>query len=175
MDEREPPVTPDPWSRLKRFTGARIALGRSGGSLPTRAWLDFKLAHARARDAVHHPFEVERLAAQIEGLGVATLIVASGASERRVYLERPDLGRRLDRPSRKKLESAEKGFDLVIIVSDGLSALAVHRHTAPLLSALLPRLERDACREEALQRTEEAVGLYRELARDAGRSAAYAR
>ena len=139
-------VTADAWSKLRSATPARIALGRAGGSLPTRAWLDFKSAHAAARDAVHNEFDAEQLAAEIHALGVETVIVDSAAADRLTFLQRPELGRRLADASRDRLFAVAQPShapDLVIIVSDGLSALAVHRQAPPLLSALLPRLSVD--------------------------------
>lgn len=53
---------PDAWTLLREFTDARIALGRSGASLPTREVLNFGLAHAQARDAIHQPFDSDTLA-----------------------------------------------------------------------------------------------------------------
>jgi ethanolamine ammonia-lyase small subunit len=142
------PVTPDAWSELRDVTQARIALGRAGGSLPTGEWLAFKSAHAAARDAVHNEFDAEKAAAEIAALGVKTVVVASAAADRTAYLQRPDLGRRLDEPSRQRLQelASPKPPDLAIIVSDGLSALAVHRQAAPLLAELLPKLMADAWR-----------------------------
>jgi ethanolamine ammonia-lyase small subunit len=142
-------VTPDAWGELRAATQARIALGRAGGSLPTDAWLEFKAAHASARDAVHNAFEPLRLAAEIANLGAPTVVVATAASDRATYLQRPDLGRRLDDASRRRLQAASappEAPELVIIVSDGLSALAAHRQAVPVLAALLPRLEVDRWR-----------------------------
>ncbi|HEY3391380.1 MAG TPA: ethanolamine ammonia-lyase subunit EutC [Lacipirellulaceae bacterium] len=141
--DRNTLVTRDPWANLRSATPARIALGRAGGSLPTREWLDFKSAHAAARDAVHCAFDAEQLAAEVKALDVDVVVVDSAVGDRHTYLQRPDLGRRLDERSRYKLQELPRpqaAFDLAIIVSDGLSALAVHRQAAPLLAALLPRL-----------------------------------
>ncbi len=147
------PVTPDAWQRLRETTPARIALGRAGGSLPTGEWLQFKGAHAAARDAVHNPFDAEGLAAEVSTLGVETVVVDSAAADRLVYLQRPELGRRLAPASQKRLAAlARPGAapdltpDLAIIVSDGLSALAAHRQTTAVLAALLPRLAIDGWR-----------------------------
>ncbi|MEN8259843.1 MAG: ethanolamine ammonia-lyase subunit EutC [Pseudomonadota bacterium] len=131
----------DPWQNFKRLTPARIALGRAGGSLPTQAWLEFKYAHALARDAVHRTFDAEPVQAAITALGASILVVDSRAEDRSTYLTRPDLGRRLSDASRHLLESRAKDADLVIIVSDGLSSEAVHRQTVPLMKELLPRLQ----------------------------------
>jgi ethanolamine ammonia-lyase small subunit len=93
-------VTTDPWHALRDTTSARIALGRAGGSLPTREWLGFKAAHAAARDAVHNEFDAERLATQIAKFGLEVVIVDSAAPDRLTFLQRPDLGRRLSDASR---------------------------------------------------------------------------
>ena len=140
-------ATPDPWTGLRRHTGARIALGRAGGSLPTRAVLDFAMAHAAARDAVHAEVDWDRLAADLAGIGVASVRLASAAGDRNAYLQRPDLGRRLDDASREVLARPrlEDGPapDLALVISDGLSAPAAQTHAPALLRALLPMLRAD--------------------------------
>jgi ethanolamine ammonia-lyase small subunit len=140
--EQRPPVTRDAWSRLRDATQARIALGRAGGSLPTGEWLDFKAAHAAARDAVHNAFDAPALANEIAALGVETFVVDSQAPDRFTYLQRPDLGRRLGAGSVEAVRqlATHSAAELVIVVSDGLSALAVHRQVVPLLAQLVPRL-----------------------------------
>jgi ethanolamine ammonia-lyase small subunit len=112
--------------------------------LPTSHWLDFKAAHAAARDAVHNPFRVDPLADYIAGLGKEFVLIDSAARDRTTYLQRPDLGRRLSDSSKRLLEEYAQTngpCDLVIILSDGLSALAVERQAPGLLAALLPRLD----------------------------------
>lgn len=136
-----PPIHParaDLWQQLRRLTPARIALGHAGTSLPTRAQLDFQFAHAQARDAVHLGLDIEAL--RIE-LGGDCLLLHSAATDRQSYLQRPDLGRRLDDASRARLQegNASRGCDLAVVIADGLSALAVQRHAAPLLRQLAER------------------------------------
>ena len=137
----KPPVDPqNPWLELRRLTPARIALGRTGTSLPTRAQLDFQFAHAQARDAVHLPFDHAGLSAQLSERGRDSLLLHSAATDRNSYLQRPDLGRKLSDTSAQALhEHAQAnpgGVDVAIVVADGLSALAVHRHTLPFLTRL---------------------------------------
>ncbi len=139
----------DPWAALRPRTPARIGLGHSGVSLPTAAHLDFQLAHARARDAVYRALDVGLLLADLERAGLSSVAVRSAASDRRRYLERPDLGRRLDTRSRDLVARAAASAgspDLVFIVADGLSALAVQRHAVPVLAALVPALGADGWR-----------------------------
>ena len=137
MDHRTP--TPDnPSLALRNLTPARIALGRAGTSLPTGAQLDFQFAHAQARDAVHLAFDHAGLATQLGDRGRESLVLHSAATDRHQYLQRPDLGRRLNEESiatlRQHAQANPGGVDLAIVVADGLSALAVHRHTLPFLA-----------------------------------------
>lgn len=142
MSDDELAVTPQGWRFLRRYTDARIALGRAGRSVPTAAQLDFAHAHAQARDAVHLAFDADAVEAALHAHGRATLRLHSAAAGRAVYLQRPDLGRVLDEASRSKLQPGD--FDLAIVVADGLSALAIHRNAVPLIEAVLARLRAEA-------------------------------
>ncbi len=122
------------WRDLRRFTSARVGLGRVGHALPTAAHLDFQEAHAQARDAVWSALDVPALQAVLPGARV----VASAAPDRRSYLLRPDLGRRLAEGT--VLEARPGCF--AIVVADGLCASGVQAQAAPLLAALAPGLER---------------------------------
>jgi ethanolamine ammonia-lyase small subunit len=128
-------------NRLRALTPARVALDRTGVSLPTRARLDFDRCHAMARDAVHARLETAALSNTLRKItGLDVLCLRSAAPDRKTYLQRPDLGRKLDESSEKLLTESTAGrtFDLALIVADGLSALAVERHAAPLIEAFLP-------------------------------------
>jgi len=130
------------WQRLRGLTGARIGLGRAGTSLPTAAQLAFQAAHARARDAVHLPFERDALAAQLRARAWSSMMLSSRAASRAQYLQRPDLGRQLADASVETLRQYPGSRpDLAIVVADGLSALAVQRHAVPLLEHLLPQVK----------------------------------
>jgi ethanolamine ammonia-lyase small subunit len=135
---------PDPWLGLRRLTPARIALGRAGDGQPTRALLDFSLAHARARDAVHTALDVDRAEADIQDSGVfETRIAWSAAPDRATFLSRPDLGRTLAPESRLMLTTGQnQSCDLAFVVADGLSAAAVQTHAPNLLEAMAPFIER---------------------------------
>lgn len=133
----------DLWAHLRQHTSARIALGRTGVSLPTRELLDFSLAHAQARDAIHLPLDTEALCNELEQQGwPAPLLLHSQARDRHEYLLRPDLGRRLDAASVERLgTAAAKGPDLVLVLGDGLSALGIQQHGAALLGAIRRALD----------------------------------
>jgi ethanolamine ammonia-lyase small subunit len=133
-------TTPVPWTELRRFTTARVALGRAGNGLPTAAHLDFQEAHARARDAVHSSLDATALDAALAPLGLPVVRVASQAPDRRSYLLRPDLGRRLREADRDRLPAAPGAF--LFVVADGLCASGVQAQAPALIAAALPLLRR---------------------------------
>lgn len=126
----------DPWSDFRTLTAARIALGRCGGSVPTRELLDFGLSHAQARDAVTTTLDAGELASKLQALGLSTCLLESEVRDRDEYLRRPDLGRRLSEASRQQLSSLCSGsVDLCVIVSDGLSSRAT-QHVPAVIGTL---------------------------------------
>ncbi len=126
---------------LRQLTPARVGLGRAGASLPTQALLEFTLDHARARDAVHASFDVSAVVSGLDALGLETLAVSSRAIDRKDYLRRPDLGRKLDPVSQALLAGRHShACDCAIVIGDGLSPSAVNSHAIELVRSLLPRL-----------------------------------
>ena len=137
-------VVKNPWGQLRQLTPARIALGRCGTSLPTKPHLEFQLAHARARNAVHHELNTTALQQSLLPLGHDVVLLQSAAESRRVYLQRPDKGRLLSDASRqklKKLPSPAQSYDVVFVIGDGLSALAIEENAARFLKVLLPAIQ----------------------------------
>ena len=150
----------DSWTRLKEKTSARIALGRAGGSLPTKAWLDFRLAHAKARDAVFKEFDISTLVLDFKEAGITSSVVESCADNIQEFLLRPDKGRRLTeasieqtsrldfaRPEFARKKPGEKPVDgatgrprVGVILSAGLSALAAMVNGPRVILSLVPDL-----------------------------------
>lgn len=129
----------DPWLSLRSLTPARIALGRTGTSVPLDEVLRFRMAHAHARDAVYSLADVEGLQQQMQALQAPVQVLHSNAADRHEYLQRPDKGRRLDTASVAALSGmAGTGNEVAVVIADGLSATAVNRHAVPLLQELLP-------------------------------------
>lgn len=132
------------WARLRAATPARIALGRVGNTLPLDAVLRFQLDHARARDAVHAPFDADALAAALAPL--PAIVVASAAPDRATYLRRPDLGRSLSDQGAARLAQAVAAdptiaeCDVAIVVGDGLSSIGVEAGATALVRALVAEL-----------------------------------
>jgi len=138
-------IAADPWSALRRFTDARIALGRAGASLPTAPLLAFNLSHAQARDAVHTPLDTEAIRRELDIRMLDSIEVQSAARSRDEYLRRPDRGRLLDAQSAERLAvyaaSAESSPDLVFVVADGLSSRAAALHAIPLIDRTIAQLK----------------------------------
>ncbi|MFI6348576.1 ethanolamine ammonia-lyase subunit EutC [Streptomyces sp. NPDC050560] len=159
------------WEPLRRATPARIGLGRAGNGVPTRAVLEADAAHALARDAVHLPLDAEALlaaAAEVAaGRGLpAPVRVASAAPDRATYLTRPDLGRRLAEDT--VLPAPDGPVDLMVVLADGLSATAVHRHALAVLRQLLAALPAGTTVGPPVIATQARVALGDHVARALG-------
>lgn len=133
-------MTTDPaWLNLRRFTEARIGLGRAGSALPIKEVLSFSMAHAQARDAVTTPIDWKPISDELTSLGLDSVRIASAAPDRDTYLRRPDLGRRLSPASRQLLaERVGTRADLLFVIADGLSSTGVAANAAALIAELLP-------------------------------------
>ncbi|MCM2293184.1 ethanolamine ammonia-lyase subunit EutC [Allorhizobium sp. BGMRC 0089] len=129
------PVDLDPFARFRTVTRARIGLGRAGDAMPVKAVLDFQLAHARARDAVHGAVDFDRLRQELAPQ--ECVVVRSLAADRATYLTRPDLGRQV---MVEDLPKDRGGYDIVFVIADGLSAAAVERHASAVYKAAVKRL-----------------------------------
>lgn len=146
-------IIENPWNLLRDYTDARIGLGRTGVSIPTSHSLAFQLAHAQAQDAVHLPLDIEHVYDQINNNNLnpenfLPILLHSQATSRTIYLQRPDLGRRLNSDSIEKLEKINldknEPFDLSIVIVDGLSSLAIKENAVNYIEKLLSALTNDS-------------------------------
>ncbi|THU40661.1 ethanolamine ammonia-lyase subunit EutC [Niastella caeni] len=136
-------VQPDPWAELKTYTAARIALGRTGTAEPLDALLKFRLAHAEARDAVYAVLDQQLLLNELRSLRQAAFVLHTQAANRSEYLQYPDRGRRLNEKAIARLKAFNStGYDICLVLADGLSATAMNNHTIPVLKLLLPLFEK---------------------------------
>lgn len=132
----------DAWEDLKQFTQARIAQGRAGCALTTQAALEFQLAHAKARDSIHQPWDVVSLSQTLDSLGLASMVLETAVKDRSHYLQRPDLGRQLNQTSIDNLQKFKTAhYDVVICLSNGLSSTAISQHGLGLLEAIITRFQ----------------------------------
>ncbi|MBT0773904.1 ethanolamine ammonia-lyase subunit EutC [Kineosporia sp. J2-2] len=165
----------DFWDELRATTQARIGLGRAGDGMPTSRVLEFRLAHAIARDAVHDPLDVDKLIAELVRSGVCAgpddgeagesggagprlghpTTVTSRAADRAEYLRRPDLGRVPAGSPVVPRSTADVGF----VLADGLSARALATHGPALLSALVRALPPTLTLAPPVIATQARVGL----------------
>jgi ethanolamine ammonia-lyase small subunit len=146
---------------LRRFTSARVSLGRSGNALPTAELLNIRFAEVRARHAVHASLDVEQFSHELGNITKDLIVLQSAAPDRSSYVRRPDWGRRLDDESCRVLRDRTGLFDALFIIADGLSAVAVHLHAKPLLEQLFEMLPKEEWRIAPLvivQRGRVAIG-----------------
>ncbi len=134
-------VEADVWQPLKAFTDARIALGRTGVAVPLKEALEFKMAHAHARDAVYSELNEATLIEDLKKFKLPIYSLRSKAQSRHEYLQRPDYGRQLNQASKEQLQGDNPKTDIAIIIADGLSATAINNHAVPLLDILIPLLQ----------------------------------
>jgi ethanolamine ammonia-lyase small subunit len=134
-------VNADAWAVLKKFTNARIALGRTGISVPSKEMLEFKMDHAHARDAVFSLLDTNTLLRQLKDFNLPVYLLKSKATDKHSYLRRPDLGRSLHEDAIEQLSALKDlQYDICIILSDGLSATAINHHAITILQSLIPAL-----------------------------------
>lgn len=126
---------------LQKFTSARIAIGRAGTSIPLKQSLQFKLAHAHARDAVYSGLNIDVLTGALKSFDLPILQLHSKAQTREQYLQRPDMGRRLNAASKARLAGYTQPVDVAIVIADGLSASAINENVQGLLTELMPLLQ----------------------------------
>lgn len=132
----------DAWQSLKQFTAARIALGSTGVAIPLKEVLQFRLAHAHARDAVFSQLNEELLLQELAQFKLDSCSLHSNAKDRNDYLQQPNFGRQLNAASAIQLQNVNKPCDIALVVADGLSATAINNHAVPLLQLLIPLLQR---------------------------------
>jgi ethanolamine ammonia-lyase small subunit len=145
----------DAWTALKKFTPARIGLGRTGISVPVKEMLQFKMDHAHARDAVFSLLDIDAMLNNLQPFNLPVYVLKSKAADKHIYLKRPDLGRRLHQDSMNRLNSVTGiSYDVCLTITDGLSATAIHNHCTTVLSLLLPMLAASKINMEPLCLTE---------------------
>ena len=130
----------DPWENLRSLSKARIALGNSGGSLPTNEVLSFQEDHAFTKDAIYSDLKIEELKTELEKFELPVFYFQTEVSDRKEYLKRPDLGKKL--ADNNEFDNSEN-FDILLILTDGLAADAINDRSIPLLEEIIPNLKND--------------------------------
>lgn len=133
-------IPEDAWQSLKQFTAARIALGSTGVAIPLKEVLQFRLAHAHARDAVFSQLNEAVLLQELVQFKLDCFSLHSNAKDRNEYLQQPNFGRQLNESSVSQLQNINTPCDIALIIADGLSATAINNHAVPLLKVLIPLL-----------------------------------
>lgn len=116
---------------LRKKTPARVGVGRAGSRPKTNAWLQFRLDHAAAVDAVYGEVPDDLL----QQLNLFQ--VHSKVKDKEEYIRRPDLGRRLSDDSKAIVKEKCKHAPTVqIVASNGLSAKAIEENLKDVFLSL---------------------------------------
>lgn len=136
-------MTQDSW---KKWTEARVALGRQGSSVPTAQHLAILEAQALARDSLWRLWDTRSLCTYLGEQKIPCFIGQTEVRDRQQYLMRPDLGRRLTAASSADLQARKGSWDneLLFCVTDGLATDAIDKHLQPFLQIFLPQLYQEA-------------------------------
>jgi ethanolamine ammonia-lyase small subunit len=130
------PVDEEIIEKVQKITPARIGIGRTGTRMKTRDYLDFRIDHAAAQDAVFRGVSEEF----IKELQLPVLQSKSSSMDE--YLMNLNSGRKLDEASQKWAEEhLPKNKQVQIIVSDGLSSSGIETNISDLLPALIQGLK----------------------------------
>ncbi|WP_423410390.1 ethanolamine ammonia-lyase subunit EutC [Heyndrickxia sp. MSNUG] len=130
------PVDREMIQRARSITPARIGIGRTGTRMKTKDYLDFRIDHAAAQDAVFRDVSDEFLKE------MNLPILHSRSESMDDYLMNVDSGRKLAPESVKWAENnLQKNKQVQIIISDGLSSTGVEANIADILPALIQGLE----------------------------------
>ncbi|MFV0503945.1 MAG: ethanolamine ammonia-lyase subunit EutC [Lachnospirales bacterium] len=130
------PADKDGYLAMKKYTQARLGVGRAGHRYKTKTVLRFRADHATAQDAVFSDVD-EKFIEDCGFVSVATL-----CTDKDEYLTRPDLGKILNDKSKEILESKlKKNQKVQIVVGDGLSSSAIEANIKDIIPSLTQGLK----------------------------------
>lgn len=159
MMEKSKNITTANLSYLSRLTPARLAVGRAGSRPRFDSWLSFRKDHALARDAVLGDLKAAFIKdfAQTYDL----LVVQSQAGDRKNFVLNPPSGKRLkeDEVAEVSAQLGQTRPDVQIVMSDGLSALALEENLPDLYPMLL-----DGFKQEGITMGKAVIALQGRVA-----------
>ncbi len=132
---------------LSKHSHARVSLGHTGGQLRTASWLNFQAGFAAAKDAVFSNDHSSEISALCNTLRLPNVLIQSAATDLLTFLTRPDLGRLIaasDQPTLSNLIREYPQYtkqDILLVISGGLSPIAVQTQIPALLPALVANLK----------------------------------
>lgn len=133
---------PDLIGKIRDRTPARVLADRSGAAYRTATQLELREAHAAARDAVRAELNLERDLGADFVKHWNLVAVSTMAISKDEYLQRPDLGRRLNQQAQQELRTkCPSAADLQIVIGDGLSVTAVASQVPALLPLIVEKAQ----------------------------------